>query len=81
MDSILTLVPYGENLAGTVVQTRQVIQTLEKLEAGLVEGGMKWQDVSLLILFDSKAAPSDKDQHDSNESIRAGIEQFCASRN
>jgi hypothetical protein len=80
VDSILKVVPHGENIAGNVIQTKQVVRMLERLEDRLVGEGMKWQEVSLLVLFDSKAAPSDKDQHDSNESIKAGIEQFCGGR-
>jgi hypothetical protein len=53
---------------------------LERLEESLGKADLKWKDVSLLLLFDSKAAQSDKDQHDSNESVKAGIELFCADR-
>lgn len=80
MDSVLQVVPYGENVASGVTQSRQVVQILERLEAGLETEGLKWHDVSLLVLFDSKSARSDKDQLESNDSIRVGLEEFCADR-
>ena len=80
MDSVLKIVPYGESLAGNVIQSRQVVQILERLEAGLETEGLKWHDVSLLVLFDSKSARSEKDQLESNDSIKVGIEEFCAGR-
>lgn len=80
VDSILKLVPYGENLAGDVIETAQVVRVLEGLEASLQQESLQWSDASLLVLLDSKQADSDKHQHDSNESVKAGIEQFCGDR-
>jgi len=80
MDSICKLVPYGENLAGEVVETSQVIRVLQGLEASLDKEALAWSDVSLLLVLDSKQASSDKQQHGSSESIKAGIEQFCSER-
>jgi TIR domain len=80
MDSILKLVPYGENVVGEVVATSQVIRILERLEESLERESLHWSDVSLLILVDSKRADWDKHQFDTAESIKRGIEQFSGER-
>jgi hypothetical protein len=80
MDSILNLVPYGENLPGDVIATAQVVRILDGLEKRLQHEALQWSDVSLLILADAKSASAVNVQHDSTESIKAGIEQFCAER-
>src|ERR1035437_6315389 len=80
MDSILKLVPYGENLPGDVIEITQVVRLLEGLEKSLQREALRWSDVSLLILADAKSASAGNVKHDSTDNIKAGIEQFCAER-
>lgn len=80
MDSILTLVPYGENIGADVIEPRHAIRILEELERSLQERSLRWDDVSLLIVADSKAASTPYAQHDSVEGVTAGIDAFCAAR-
>jgi hypothetical protein len=80
MDSILEMVPFGEDLGGDTVKPRQVVGVLEGLEDALADRGLRWNEVSLLVLADSTEAESDRHQHECSNAVTTGIAQFCAER-
>ena len=57
MSLILDFVPFGENISGIEVLSSVVLKFLKKLETQLLSENHKWQDVSLLIMANSKALP------------------------
>ncbi len=79
-DSILRLVPYGEDLPGDVLRIEQVTDLLDKLVLALEQEGLKWDDVGLLLLANSKSASSHPLQNESDQSIRDALTAFCDSR-
>jgi hypothetical protein len=92
MDSILRIVPYGENLPGSVVTAAQVSTVLQRLEENLERHDLRWQDVSLLVLANSKLITTpigDQDsaqwlykaQQESDQNIKDGLDEFCARKN
>lgn len=80
VDSILTVVPYGEDIGAEVIEPRHVVRILEGLERTLHQRLLRWEDVALLLIADSKSAASMNAQHDSVEGVRAGLDQFCGER-
>lgn len=77
MDSILRIVPHGENVPGQQIKTPQVIRVLQRLLAAVELHNLGWKDVSLLLLVNSKSATSQSVQQESDQSIKDGIDQFC----
>lgn len=81
MDSIIKLVPHGEDISGPVISSARVIELLQALLANLVRDGLRWQDVSLLILANSKEASSHPIQEESDQAIKDGLSAFCDDQN
>ena len=79
-DRIIKFVPYGEDLAGDVVHTKQVESVLGKLETALVQEGHTWSEVSLLYVANTKAAPSHVCQAETDRNILDAITALAARR-
>jgi hypothetical protein len=76
----MTLVPYGEDVPGTIIRIDQVIALLDRLEAHLRTLNLHWREVAMLVLTNSKVTRTAADQAESDQNIRDGLQEFCASR-
>lgn len=74
------MVPYGEDIPGTIIQMQQVITLLERFEAHLGHVQVHWRNVGLIVLVNSKITTSAAAQAESDHNIRDGMQEFCAMR-
>ena len=81
MSLILDFVLFGENISGSEISSSVVLEFLKKLETQLLIENHKWQDVSLLIIANSKVLPTQADQIQSDQEIVSALSQFCGERN
>ncbi len=78
MEKILDFVSFGENFYDQDISSTKMLDLLRKLEVQQLQpNNYKWQDVSLLFIFNSKFFKAQPDQIESDQSIVSGLSQFC----
>jgi hypothetical protein len=77
MTDVPKLVARGSNIPGPRLYDREVLRELNSLEKRLREQGHTWQDVSLLIIANSKDSGSRDGQLASDQDIIAALNRFC----
>lgn len=77
MDSIIKLVPYGEDIPGRVLTPGRVHEVLHKLLHSLMQHRLTWSDVSLLVLNNSKDVATHALQEESDQAIKDALGTFC----
>lgn len=80
MPEVLKVVASGDNIPGPQIHDRDVLEALTALEGRLRSQGHGWQDVSLLMLANSKDSGTHDGQLASDRDIIAGLNRFCGTR-
>src|ERR1022692_3832860 len=77
MTEILKFAAFGKDIPDPQIHDRDVMELLSRLEERLHSQGHAWQDVSLLVIANSKDSVTHDMQRESDRNIVTGIDRFC----